>query len=90
MSAIARRLAALELAAAPKTRPLLILTLHRAGKENSEPLSIDGLPFEREPGEAWDSYKARAALWFEQNPGDSCVAVMTVRYRDDGNDHIDD
>jgi hypothetical protein len=80
MSAIARRLAALELASAPKTRPLLILTLHQAGKEDGEPLSIDGLPFERDPGEAWDTYKARAALWFEQNRGDSCVAVMMVRY----------
>ncbi len=51
---------------------------------------IDGLPFEREPGEAWDNYKARAALWFEQNPGDGCVTIMKVRYLDDGNDHIDD
>jgi hypothetical protein len=76
---IARRLAALELASAPKTRPLLILTLCRDG-EDGEPLSIDGLPFERDPGEAWDTYKARAALWFEQNRGDSCVAVMMVRY----------
>jgi hypothetical protein len=79
MSVIARRLAALELASVPKTRPLLILTLCRDG-EDAEPLSIDGLPFERDPGEAWDNYKARAALWFEQNPGDSCVAVMMVRY----------
>lgn len=62
MSTIARRLDKLEQALIPEIRPLLILTLHEAGKENSEPLSIDGLPFEREPGEAWDTYQARAAL----------------------------
>ena len=43
-------------------------------------MSIDGLPFDREPGEPWDTYKARAALWHEQNRGDGCVAVMKVRY----------
>ena len=80
MSAIERRLLALEQANAPKARPLLILTLHEAGKSDSEPLSIDGLPFKREPGELWDTYKARAALWHEQNRGDGCVAVMKVRY----------
>lgn len=90
MSAIARRLDKLEQALIPEVRPLLILTLSRPGKEDSEPLSIDGLPFEREPGEAWDSYQTRAALWFEQNPGDSCVAVMVVRYREDGNEQIND
>ena len=88
MSAIARRLAALELASTPKIRPVLILTLCRAGKENSEPVSIDGLPFNREPGEAWNSYQTRAALWFEKNPGDSCLAVMKVRYSDDGDNDI--
>ncbi len=80
MSAIERRLLALEQANAPKARPLLILTLHEAGKSDSEPLSIDGLPFKREPGELWDTYKARAALWHEQNRGDGCLVVMKVRY----------
>ena len=83
MSAISRRLLALELANAPKTRPLLILTLHEAGKKGSAPLSIDGLPFNREPGEPWEAYKARAVLWHEQNRGDSCVVVMKARYRED-------
>jgi len=87
---LARRLAALELANAPKTRPMLMLFLHRAGNEDAEPLSIDGLPFDREPGEPWDTYKSRAALWFEQNRGESCLTVMMVRYKEDGNDHIDD
>ena len=80
MSAIERRLLALEQANAPKARPLLILTLHEAGKSDSEPLSIDGLPFDREPSESWDIYKARAALWHEQNRGDGCLVVMKVRY----------
>ena len=82
MSAIERRLLALEQATAPKTRPLLMLFLHEAGKSDSEPLSIDGLPFKREPGELWDTYKARAALWHEQNRGDGCLVVMKVRYAD--------
>lgn len=80
MSAITRRLDKLEQAKTPAIIPLLMLFLHEAGKLDSEPLSIDGLPFDREPGELWDAYKARAALWHEQNRGDSCVAVMKIRY----------
>lgn len=78
MSAIERRLLALEQAHAPKARPLLMLLLHEAGKSDSEPLSIDGVA--REPRESWDTYKARAALWHEQNRGDGCLVVMKVRY----------
>ena len=76
MSAMTRRVAALELASASKIRPVLILTLHRAGREGCQPISIDGLPFNRESGESWESYQTRAALWFEKNPGDCCLAVM--------------
>ena len=80
MSAITRRLDKLEQANTPAIIPLLMLFLHEAGKSDSEPLSIDGLPFDREPGEPWDTYKARAALWHEQNRGDGCLVVMKVRY----------
>lgn len=83
MSAIARRVAALEQSRTPEVKPLLILTLHWAGNENAEPLSIDGLSFEREPGEPWDTYRTRAVLWFEKNQPDNCVCVLMVRYRDD-------
>ncbi len=83
MATLETRLLALELATAPKTLPLLTLTLCRAVKSDDDTRYIDGLPFEREPGEAWDSYKARAVLWFQQNPGDSCVSVITIRYKDD-------
>lgn len=82
---LARRLAALELANAQKTSPMLFLFLHRAGKEGAEPLSIDG--FERLPLEAWDDYRERAKRHHEQQPGH--VHVLMVRYKEDGNDHID-
>ena len=83
MSAIARRVAALEQSRTPEVKPLLILTLHRAGNENAEPLSIDGLPFEREHGEPWSIYQSRAVLWFEQNQPDNHLCILMVRYRDD-------
>lgn len=83
MSTMTRRLDKLEQLNTPAVRPLLILSLHEAGREGSEPLSVDGLPFNREPGEAWDAYKARAVMWHAHNSGDSHVVVMKVHYRGD-------
>ena len=80
MTAITRRIDKLKLVNAPKTRPLLILTLHEAGQSDSEPLRIDDLPSDRETGEPWDNYEARASLWHEQKRGDRCLVVMKVRY----------
>lgn len=81
-AAIARRVAELELANAPKTRPVLILTICRAG-EDDDLVSVGGVPFKRNPGEPVEDYKSRAVAWAEANHAGDLPIILHCQYRKD-------
>ena len=83
-AAIARRVAELELANAPSTRPLLILTICRAG-EYDDLVSVGDVPFLRDPGEPVEEYKARAVEWAKAQHEDELQLVVHCQYR--GGEH---
>ena len=82
MSAAARRVAALELANAPKTRPMLILTICRAG-EDDDIVSVGGVPFKRDPREPVEDYKSRAVAWAKANHVGDLPIILHCQYRKD-------
>lgn len=86
-AAIARRVAELELANAPKTRPVLILTICRAG-EDDDLVSVGGVPFKRNPGEPVEDYKSRAVAWAEANHAGDLPIILHCQYRKDTEDGV--
>ena len=81
-AAIARRVAELELANAPKTRPMLILTICCAG-EDDDIVSVGDVPFLRHPGESVEDYKSRAVAWAEANHAGDLPIILYCQYRKD-------
>ena len=79
-AAIARRVAELELANAPKIRPVLILTICRAG-EDDDLVSVGDVPFLRYPGEPVEAYKARAVEWAGAHHKDDLQLIVHCQYR---------
>jgi len=83
MSTIARRLDKLELETAPKIRPLLILTICRAGADDNDLVSVGGVPFERDPGEPVEGYKSRAVAWAKSKHTGDLPIILHCQYRKD-------
>lgn len=81
-AAILRRLDKLELETAPKTRPLLILTICRAGADD-DLVSIGDVPFERDPGEPVEDYKSRAVAWAKEHHIGDLPIILHCQYRKD-------
>lgn len=86
MSAIARRLDKLEQALIPDVRPLLILTLCRAGADDDDLVSVGGVPFLREPGEPVETYKTRAVEWAKEHHTGDLPLILLCQYRRGGHE----
>ena len=77
MSTIERRLASLEMDAAPVTRPMLFIG--RSDLHDDDAMGFEGCPLVRADGEAMEVFKGRFAAWAGKQPG-PCV-IGHVQYR---------
>ena len=78
MSTIERRLAALEMSAAPVIRPVLFIC--RSDKnDETDAIGFEGCPLVRTAGETMEVFKDRFTAWAYEQPG-PCV-IGHVQYR---------
>ena len=78
MNTIARRLAVLEMSAAPVIRPMLFIGRSDLNDE-TDAIGFEGCPLVRADGETMEVFKARFAAWADKQPG-PCV-IGHVQYR---------
>lgn len=59
-------------------RPARFITIMRSGRDPEQIAGLSGIPFDREAGESWPDYCARA----ERYAAGASVFVAIARYRD--------
>ena len=81
MSAIARRLAALEMGAATVTRPLLFIGRADLNDE-ADAIGFRYCPLVRADGEAWAVFKSRFTAWAYSQPEPFVIGHIQYREAD--------